>query len=116
MITVQTFLNDQRLYVPEGRDMRPLISVIFPLPQGGWRKEMENALRSVLAQSLKLFELIIVGDGNDASVEHAIRAYQRQDKRIIFAHHSSSSGLPALRINEGMLLRRVYIWPISLVE
>ncbi|WP_169085292.1 glycosyltransferase [Paenibacillus sp. PL91] len=106
MIAAQTFLTDQRLYLPKHRNASPQISVILPLPKGSWSHHFAATIQSILDQSMKDFELIIVGDGCDQTVINALVYLQANEPRIIYAHHDTWSELPALRINEGLLLAK----------
>lgn len=106
LIAAKTFLKDQRLYLPMHRNASPQISVILPLPKGSWSHHFAATIQSILVQSMKDFELIIVGDGCDQTVINAIVNIQANEPRIIYAHHDTWSELPALRINEGLLLAK----------
>ena len=80
---------------------RPLVSVVMPL--FNHESYVEEAVNSVLSQSYKNFELIIIDDcSKDASVE---RLSQFQDGRIRTFFHAENLGAHAT-INEGVSLAR----------
>ncbi|MGB4666215.1 MAG: glycosyltransferase, partial [Bacteroidales bacterium] len=51
---------------------------------------LKRAIDSVLNQIYPYFELIIVDDGSDASLEHIAREYA--DERIVFIQHPENRG------------------------
>lgn len=58
--------------------MTPAISVLMPVRDGTW---LGPALDSLLAQSFRDFELVIVEDGADPAARAAIEARRRADPR-----------------------------------
>jgi glycosyltransferase involved in cell wall biosynthesis len=61
--------------------MKPKVSVILPV--FNCEQYMEKCLDSILAQSYKNFELIIVNDGSIDNTEKIICKYKEVDRRII---------------------------------
>ncbi len=79
-----------------------MISIIVPVYHV--ENELRRCLDSILAQSYKEFELILINDGGN-EVETAIcEQYAEQDKRIIY-RHQNNQGLSAAR-NHGLELSR----------
>ena len=63
--------------------MTPLVSVI--LPTYNWKDEwISKSIESVLNQTFKDFELIIINDCSKNNVEEVIKRYQKNDSRIIY--------------------------------
>jgi glycosyltransferase involved in cell wall biosynthesis len=79
----------------------PTVSVIIPTCN---RAEMlRRAITSVLAQTWKDFEVIVVSDGSTDHTEKAVEAFN--DSRISFLKHETSRGASAAR-NTGMRLAK----------
>lgn len=105
MLKVKDFLNDRTIYRNENTPIKPEISVIMPVYCHNGRL-LERAIESVLNQSFRDFELIIVDDGSrDGSFETALE-YMKADSRITIIRHELNCGLPAVRVNEGILESR----------
>ncbi len=63
--------------------MNPLVSII--LPTYNWHHDrLSQSIESVLWQSYKNFELIIINDASTNDIEATILKYQQQDSRIIY--------------------------------
>ena len=79
----------------------PLVSVI--LPNFNSEQFIGQAIDSVLSQTYKNLELIVVDDcSNDKSIE-IIKGYLRQDHRIHLVRLETNSGGPATPRNTGVL-------------
>lgn len=79
----------------------PSISVIMPvysLRNG----KTEKAILSVLNQTLDNIELILIDDGSLDGTEHLCKSFFKQDKRVKYIRFEKNSGLPALRVNQGI--------------
>lgn len=75
-------------------DTLPLVSVIIPAYNA--EPFIAKALASVLAQTYKRFEVIVVDDGSQDNTAAIVRQHQQQDERIkLFAQ--SNSGVAAAR-------------------
>src|SRR4030067_3517077 len=77
---------------------QPDVSVIIPTYNR--RNLLEITIQSVLAQTIKNFEIIIVDDGSTDGTRDFVRSIQ--DKRIIYLYRKNS-GLPAVARNIGIL-------------
>jgi glycosyltransferase involved in cell wall biosynthesis len=79
----------------------PLFSIITPTCKRPVL--LQRAIESVLAQTFRDFELIVVDDGGDARTADAVRQYN--DSRIVFVQHPHSTGAAA-SYNTGINLSR----------
>jgi glycosyltransferase involved in cell wall biosynthesis len=70
------------------------VSVIVPIYNAG--KKLENCIKSVLSQTIKDFELILVNDGSTDNSLNICRKYENLDNRIIVIN----------KINEGSIATR----------
>ena|GEM_PF-1654444 len=106
MLTVKQLMKDQAIIeAKKRRKAPPMISVIMPV-YSRKRSSIETAVKSVLRQTFRDYELIIIDDGSrDSTLEWLIQ-YQKLDERIVIIRHELHSGLPALRINEGIFIAR----------
>lgn len=102
MLIVKDFLDDQTLLKNESQNKTPFVSVILPTYK---RKELlEHSIRSVLSQTFRDFELIVLDDGSTDGSYDVIERLRAGDDRITHVRHEYNSGLPALRVNEGIEL------------
>ena len=69
-----------------------LVSIILPVYNG--EKLIREAIESVLTQSYRDFELIIINDGSEDDTGRILDKYQEQDKRITVIHQENRK-LPA---------------------
>jgi glycosyltransferase involved in cell wall biosynthesis len=100
------FLKDQKIIRPEKLLNQPKISVIMPTYCRAHDGLLTRSIQCVLSQSYSDFEFIIVDDGSTDGSQDIIQDFQKQDHRIIYIRHEINSGLPALRVDEGILLSR----------
>ena len=76
----------------------PLISVIVPVYNV--EKYLERCIRSILMQTFKDFDLILIDDGSPDNCPELCDFYEKKDKRIITIHQNNM-GLSAAR-NTGL--------------
>ncbi len=77
----------------------PLVSVVIPTYN---RAELlPRAIKSVLSQTFKDFELIIVDDGSTDDTKEVVKKFQEKDKRIKYIWQKNSGG-PASPLNNGI--------------
>ncbi|RYZ82425.1 MAG: glycosyltransferase family 2 protein, partial [Proteobacteria bacterium] len=76
--------------------MKPKISVIMPVYNSG--KYLKIAIDSILDQTEKSFELIVINDGSSDDSEAIIRGYS--DQRIRYLKNEQNSGL-CFTLNRG---------------
>lgn len=84
----------------------PKVSVLLPTYCRGDNGLLKRSVNSVLNQKFKSFELIIIDDGSKDATEAVINEYLQQDDRIVYIRNYVNSGLPGLRINQGMTFAR----------
>ena len=77
----------------------PLISVIMPVYNG--ERFLRQAVDSILSQTFKDFELIIINDGSSDSTEDIILSYK--DKRIRYVKNEKNLRL-IKTLNKGLEL------------
>ena len=96
----------------------PLISVVMSVYNG--EKYLSEAIESILKQTYKDFEFIIVNDGSTDSSLEIIREYQKQDNRIKIIDQENTGLAKALnngiKITQGKYIARMDADDISLPE
>src|ERR1039457_5558884 len=63
---------------------------------------LRRAIESVMTQTFKDFELILIDDGSKDGSEQVCKEYAAKDARIKLYRYEVNSGLPAKRYNDGM--------------
>ncbi|MBW3833736.1 glycosyltransferase [Aeromonas dhakensis] len=84
----------------------PKVSVILPTYCRARSGLLRRSIDSVLNQDFLSFELIVIDDGSTDGTEDILREYVGLDNRVIYVRHDDNSGLPALRVNEGLMMSR----------
>ena len=84
----------------------PAVSLVLQIPHDAGPDAGSSIVDSVLAQSHGDFELIVVDDGCAQSTQQRLAELQSRDPRVTLVLHRTVSGLPALRLNEGLTLAR----------
>jgi glycosyltransferase involved in cell wall biosynthesis len=106
MVYVRDYLEDQKVIRSERAPVRPVVSVVLPT----WRRyvtgTLQRAVDTVLDQSFRDIELIVVDDGSTDGTWDYLRERQTRDPRLVLIRHEQNSGLPAIRSNEGIELSR----------
>jgi len=106
MLFARDFLADQLVCRAAAAPASPAVSVILPT----WRRceggLLRRAVESVLSQSFEDLELIAVDDGSTDGTREYLLGVQAADPRLVYVRHDLNSGLPALRVNEGIELAR----------
>lgn len=106
MITVKEFIKDEKLYYSDFFVSDPVVSIVMPTYCRGDNGLLKRAIDSVLEQTFTSFELIIVDDGSVDGTQSLIKKYLNKDKRILYIRNECNSGLPAIRVNQGILHAR----------
>lgn len=78
----------------------PKVSIIIPTYNRAHL--LPRAIKSVLNQTFKDFELIIVDDGSTDDTKDVVQSFQRNDSRIRYIHIEHSGGYPSKVINVGI--------------
>jgi len=81
----------------------PLVSVIIPVYNG--ETYLAEAIDSVLAQTLRDFELIVVDDGSQDGSVDILEGYVKRDRRVRLLRHESNRGKADAR-NTGIAVAR----------
>ncbi|MCU0720288.1 MAG: glycosyltransferase, partial [Pirellula sp.] len=84
----------------------PQVSVILPTYCRGDSGLLHRSIESVLNQTMKNFELIILDDGSTDSSAKVVSKFVERDNRVIHVRYPYNSGLPAVRVNQGLLMAR----------
>lgn len=96
-------IKGQKIFRHPRAPQNPLVSVVMPTYR--LRGEMNRrAMDSVINQTFRDFEYILVDDGSLDGLFDLLMEYQQRDPRIVIVRHDVNSGLPAARQNEGFLL------------
>ncbi len=80
----------------------PLVSVVMAVCDG--EKYVEEALKSILGQSFRNFEFIIINDGSTDNTTQILQQYIRLDQRLRVLHQGNRGLIAAL--NSGCRLAR----------
>jgi len=97
----------------------PLISVIMSVFNG--QEYLEESIQSILNQSFKNFEFIIVNDGSFDNTKEILKKYQSKDPRIKIITNDGNIGLTkslnrAIKIAQGKYIARQDADDISLSQ
>lgn len=89
--------------------MNKLVSIVLPVYNG--EKYLAQSIESVLNQTYKNIELIIVNDCSTDSSEEIILKYKSQDDRIVYIKNDVNSKLPQ-SLNNGFAIAKgeYYSW------
>ncbi len=82
---------------------KPLISIVMPAHNA--QKYIGKAIESILNQTFKKFELIIVNDASTDKTPSIIRPYARKDKRIVIVSNRQNLDI-AGSLNKGIEIAR----------
>ena len=88
----------------------PLVSVIMTVFNTG--KYLEEAIESILKQTYKNFEFIIVNDCSNDDTAKILNRYKRKDKRLKVLTNTENKGAPqssnsAIKISQGKYIARI---------
>ena len=90
------------IFIVNAKDLPPLISVVMPVYNAG--RHLEEAIESVLAQTLERFEFIIIDDGSNDDSLKMIQKFANIDDRIIYSTRENKGIICSL--NEGLAVSR----------
>jgi GT2 family glycosyltransferase len=81
----------------------PLVSVVMPVYNG--EKYLHEAIESILTQTFRDFEFIVIDDGSTDGTSAILAQYQKMDRRIRVACNPENQGQPA-SLNKGCHLAK----------
>jgi|GEM_PF-430860 len=84
-------------------DKRPVVSVLMSVHNG--EKYLPETLDTLLAQTMRDFELVVIDDGSQDSTHEILQAYAERDARIKPVRNERNMKLPA-SLNRGLKLCR----------
>jgi len=87
-------------------DTSPVVSVLMSVHNG--EKYLPETLDTLLAQTVRDFELVIIDDGSEDGTAEILRAYGRRDVRIRSVRNERNIQIPA-SLNRGLKLCRAPI-------
>jgi glycosyltransferase involved in cell wall biosynthesis len=97
MTKVRDLIKDSTFIAAPGfEDLVPDVSVVIPTFRRGDNGLFEKSVKSILNQSFKNFELIIIDDGSTDSTFSKIQHFMALDNRISVIRHHKNIGLPAI--------------------
>jgi glycosyltransferase involved in cell wall biosynthesis len=100
------FLEGRKIYQNGYENIQPIVSVVMPTFCRNTEGFLKRCIQSVLNQTFREFEFIIVDDGSQDGSQQVIERFASIDSRIVYVRHDTNSGLPAIRTNEAILLAR----------
>lgn len=106
MIKAKEFLKNEKIFYSDQLIQNPVVSVIMPTYCRGDNGMLARAINTVLAQSFKSFELIIVDDGSVDTTQQVVKEYLQKDQRIVYIRNDENCGMPGLRVNQGLIHAR----------
>lgn len=83
------------------KDVNPLISVLMPVYNG--QQYLAEAIESILNQTYKHFELLLLDDGSSDNSEQIIKGFK--DSRIVYIKNETNKGL-IFTLNRGIGLSK----------
>ena len=87
-------------------DCHPEVSVLLPVGAGDHNNLLHKSVNSILSQTLKNLELIVIDDGSTKETRDQIDALMQNDGRVSCLRHRRPIGLPAISEYEGFVKSR----------
>ena len=87
-------------------DSQPEVSVLLPIESGSHNNLLYRSVDSILSQTLKNLELIVIDDGSTKETNNQIEALMQNDGRVSCLRHRHPIGLPAISEYEGFVKSR----------
>jgi len=99
MTILSTKKNIKAVKCPSEIRCTPKVSVLMPAYNA--EKYIGEAIESILNQTFKDFEFIIINDGSTDNTAKIVRKYANHDKRIKFIDNKNNRGIVAV-LNQGL--------------
>ena len=106
MLKFSQVAEGQKFYENGFRTFSPKVSIVMPTYCRNAEGLLKGCIESVVNQTFKDFEFIIIDDGSSDGSQQLIESYAMIDPRIVYVRHDVNSGFPAVRTNEGIMLAR----------
>lgn len=102
----KSFLRNRTVLDNGHSALSPAVSIVMPTYSRMAEGFLARCIDSVLAQTYRDFEFVIIDDGSFDGSQGLITDRAKKDPRIVYVRHDDNSGLPAVRTNEGIMLAR----------
>ena len=105
---VGDIIRDNSVWIPNpNRGAEdPVVSVLLPTYSRSNRGYLKTVVDSVLKQSYRQIELIVVDDGSTDNTMDVCKAYMKKDPRVHLIRHRENLGLPAISNYEAYVRAR----------
>ena len=90
----------KKKYYSEKNKVVPILSIIIPVYNTG--KYLEKCIESVVNQTLKSTEIIIINDGSNDQSNDIINDFMNKYENIVLINNASPSGNPGTPRNQGI--------------
>lgn len=106
MLFAREFLTDQSILRDSAAPTSPAVSVVLPTYSRCKNGMLERAISSVLSQTCRDLELLVIDDGSTDGSFDLIEQFRERDPRVVHVRHERNSGIHSIRLNEGLELAR----------
>lgn len=106
MLKFSQITKGQKFFKNGFHTLTPKVSIVMPTYCRNAEGLLKGCIDSVINQTFKDFEFIIIDDGSSDGSQQLIESYAIIDPRIVYVRHDINSGFPAVRTDEGILLAR----------
>ena len=102
---VKEIIADNSVWMPNEHydEVKPLVSIILPTYSRAKSGLLKKCLNSIVRQSFRRWELIIVVDASTDGTTEICESYRQKDPRINIILHKENIGLPAVSTYEAYL-------------
>lgn len=105
MIRVRDLIGEENVdyYIQKRKDapLSPKVSVLMPTYCRGDNGLLKRAIESVLNQTFRDFELIVIDDGSTDMTRQLIGHLMKKEPRLIYIRNHHNSGLPSVKVMQG---------------
>lgn len=106
MLKFSQITKGQKFFENGFHTLTPKVSIVMPTYCRNAEGLLKGCIDSVINQTFKDFEFIIIDDGSSDGSQQLIESYAIVDRRIVYVRHDINSGFPAVRTDEGIMLAR----------